>query len=86
MQESIAIAAAMGVQVSVDVEGHLSRMAASTHKPSILQDLERGRPMEVDALYTVPLDMAKRNGVATPLFELLTSLVRMRAANSGLYA
>jgi ketopantoate reductase len=42
--------------------------------------------MEVDALYTVPLEMAKRNGVATPLFELLTSLVRLRAANSGLYA
>lgn len=85
MQEGIAIAAAMGIQVTVDVESHLSRLAGSTHKPSILQDFERGRPMEVDALYTVPLEMARRNGVATPLFELLTSLVRMRAANSGLY-
>jgi 2-dehydropantoate 2-reductase len=86
MQEGIAIAAAMGIQVSVDVEGHLSRLAASTHKPSILQDLERSRPMEIDALYSLPLEMARRNGVATPLLELLTSLVRLRAANSGLYA
>jgi 2-dehydropantoate 2-reductase len=85
MQEGIAIATAMGVRVSVDVEKHLSFLAGSTHKPSILQDLERGRPMEVDALYTVPLEMARRNRVATPLFEVLTSLVRLRAANSGLY-
>jgi 2-dehydropantoate 2-reductase len=85
MQEGIAIATSMGLQLSVDVEKHLSFLAGSSHKPSILQDLERGRPMEVDALYTVPLEMAKRNGVATPLFEILTSLVQLRAANSGLY-
>ena len=29
------------------------------HRPSILQDLMAGRPMEVDALYTVPLQLAK---------------------------
>lgn len=85
MREGIAIAAAMGIRVTVDMEKHLSNMAMSTHKPSILQDLERGRPMEVDALYTVPLEMGKRNGVVTPLFELLTALVKLRAANTGLY-
>jgi 2-dehydropantoate 2-reductase len=51
-----------------------------------LQDLERGRPMEVDALYSVPLEMAKRNGVVAPLFELLTALVKLRAATTGLRA
>jgi 2-dehydropantoate 2-reductase len=86
MQEGAAIAAAMGIRVAVDVEAHLARMAVSAHKPSILQDLERGRAMEIDALYTVPLQMAKRTGVATPQLELLSSLVRLRAANSGLYA
>ncbi len=85
MREGSAIAAAMGTQVTVDVEGHLARLAVSTHKPSILQDLESGRAMEIDALYTVPLQMAKRNGVATPQLDLLASLVRLRAANSGLY-
>jgi 2-dehydropantoate 2-reductase len=86
MQESIAIAAAMGVKVTADTAQHLSRLATSPHKPSILQDLERGRPMEVDALYGVPLEMGKRHRVAVPLLELLTSLVKLRAANAGLYA
>ena len=86
MREGTAIAAAMGIRVTVDTEKHLSRIAVSTHKPSILQDIERGRPMEVDALYTVPLEMAKRNGVVTPLFELLAALVKLRAAKSSLCA
>ena len=86
MREGIAIAAAMGIRVTVDIEKHLSRIAVSTHKPSILQDLERGRPMEVDALYTVPLEMAKRNGVVAPLLELLTALVKLRAAATGFRA
>jgi len=57
----------------------------SRHKTSILQDLERGRPMEVDALFTVPVELAGLAGVATPMLELMVALVRHRARSAGLY-
>ena len=39
------------------------------HRPSILQDLTAGRPMEIDALYSVALEMARMAGVAMPTME-----------------
>ena len=64
-------------------------MATNTqlaHRPSILQDLEAGRPMEIDALYSVPLEMARLVGVATPTLDLLVALIRVKARARGLYA
>jgi 2-dehydropantoate 2-reductase len=55
------------------------------HRPSVLQDLEAGRPMEIDALYTVPLDMARLSGVPTPTLDLLAAMIRLRARAAGLY-
>jgi len=56
------------------------------HRPSILQDLEAGRPMEIDALYTVPQEMARARGVATPTLDLLASLIRVKARARALYS
>lgn len=55
------------------------------HKPSILQDYERGRPMEIDALITAPLAFAKNAGIATPMLDLMAGLATMRAREKGLY-
>ena len=84
--EGAAIAAAMGRRVEADAEDILQRLSPSAHKPSILQDLELGRPMEIDAIYTVPLEMARLAGVATPTLDLLVSLLKLRARSAGLYA
>jgi 2-dehydropantoate 2-reductase len=56
------------------------------HKPSILQDFERGRPMEIDTLVRAPLAFARNAGVATPMLDLLAGLVIKRARERGLYA
>ena len=56
------------------------------HRPSILQDLLAGRPMEIDALYGVPLSLAKSLGVAMPTLETLVALIKVRARADGLYA
>lgn len=85
LAEAAALAAAMGCGVVPDVEGQIRQGARSGHKTSILQDLEAGRPMEIDALYTVPLQMAREAGVATPVLDLLAGLVRVRARAAGLY-
>jgi 2-dehydropantoate 2-reductase len=84
--EGMAIAAAMGCHAPVDAADVLNRLSPSLHKPSILQDLELGRPMEVDAIYTVPLEMGHLAGVATPTLDLLVALLRLRATAAGLYA
>jgi 2-dehydropantoate 2-reductase len=83
--EAAAIAAAVGCTVSPNAEGQISNGVKSNHKTSILQDLELGRPMEIDALYTVPLQMARDAGVPTPTLDLLAALTRARARAAGLY-
>ena len=58
----------------------------SAHKPSMLQDYELGRPMEVDAMLSVPLAFARAAGVEAPALESLTALVARLAARKGLYS
>jgi len=83
--EVVAIATAMGTPITPDVEAQLTFMRKSQHRQSILQDLELGRPMEVEALYATPLEMARSRGVATPVLDLLVSIVQVRARAAGLY-
>lgn len=83
--EGQAIARALGATASADAEILLEQGRRSRHKPSMLQDLERGRPMEVDAIYTVPLELARLAGVATPTLDLIVALLRLRARAAGLY-
>lgn len=82
MHEGLAIAAALGHPVPGDPEAQILRSVALAHKPSILQDLEAGRSLEFEALISVPLQLARETGVATPVFELLVSLAR-QAARAG---
>jgi 2-dehydropantoate 2-reductase len=84
-KEAIAIAGAAGVTLAPDIERVIAKFSASAHRPSILQDLEAGRPMEIDALYGVPLEIGKAAGVQAPMLELLTTLVKIRARHDGLY-
>ena len=60
-------------------------MAVSTHKQSILQDLELGRSMEVDTILRAPLELARLAGVQTPALDLVVDLAVQRARAAGLY-
>lgn len=82
MREGLAIAAALGHPVPGDPEAQILRSVGIAHKPSILQDLEAGRALEFEALLSVPLQLAREAGVATPTFELLVALAR-QAARAG---
>jgi 2-dehydropantoate 2-reductase len=59
---------------------------APNHKPSLLQDYERGRPMEIDALVRSPQAFARAAGLSTPMLDLLAALAVQRARDKGLYA
>src|SRR5204863_470828 len=58
---------------------------APDHKPSILQDYERGRPMEIDALVTAPAAFARVGRLSTPMLDLLAALAIRQARDKGLY-
>ena len=84
LDEAAAIARAMGCEPPADLRGPLERNRGSGHRASILQDLQAGRPMEVAALYDMPLEMARWCGVATPTLDLAIALARQRAQRAGL--
>ena len=85
LAEGAAIAASLGITLTPDAEGHIRNASVSQHKPSILQDLELGRPMEIDALHTVPLELGRARGVPMPVLEMMAAMVRARARAAGLY-
>ncbi len=59
---------------------------APDHKPSILQDFELGRAMEIDALVRAPAAFARAAGLSTPMLDLTAALAIQRARDKGLYA
>ncbi len=83
--EVLAIAAGMGCHPTHDADAQVATYLQMEHKPSALQDLELGRPMEIDGMFVAPLELARLAGVATPLLDLLVSLVKVRARTAGLY-
>ena len=56
------------------------------HKISMLQDLERGRSLEIDALVTAVQELGRLVGVATPTIDAVLALVQERGRQAGLYS
>ncbi|MEX0852612.1 MAG: 2-dehydropantoate 2-reductase [Bauldia sp.] len=81
MIEARTIAEALGVSFPLDVEARIAGAAAvGEHKTSMLQDLERGRPMEIDALVGAVQELGRLVDVATPTIDVVLALVRRLAA------
>lgn len=85
MLEMRSVAEAYGYPQQDEIDALLDQWLGSTHRPSMLQDLDQGRPMEIDAQMTVPQELARLAGVETPVIDVLFSLVRARAQAAGLY-
>lgn len=87
MLEGQEIGEALGVRFAVDVEKRINgAVDVGGHKTSMLQDLERGRPMEIDALITSVQEMARVVGVQTPYIDAVLALVQQRGREAGCYA
>jgi 2-dehydropantoate 2-reductase len=86
MAEGQAVAEALGVRFPVDIEKRINGAAeVGHHKTSMLQDLERGRPMEIDALLGAVIELGALTGTAMPICEIILALVRERARQAGCY-
>ncbi len=86
MLEAKAIGDRLDVHFRVDVERRINGAGAvGAHKTSMLQDLERGRPMETDALLSVVQEMGRMVEVPTPTIDIVLALLRQRGEIAGLY-
>ena len=85
-EEGAAIARAHGVAVERSPKRPSGKEGSgAAHKPSMLQDYERGRPMEIEAQLMAPLALARVAKVHTPALDLVVALVAAKAAAKGLY-
>jgi len=83
-------AAQVGKQIGCEVsespaERHAVTGKLGAFKTSMLQDVESGRPLELDALVGVVREMGQRLGVATPMIDALFGLTRLFGRVRGLY-
>jgi len=86
MLEGQTVAEALGAKFAISVDKRIDGAAeVGVHKTSMLQDLERGRPMEIDALLGAVVELGHLTGHAMPHCELLLALVRQRARAAGCY-
>jgi 2-dehydropantoate 2-reductase len=86
MLEAQVAAEKLGVRFLIDVERRIDGGGeVGAHKTSMLQDLERGRPMEIDALLGATVELARLVGMPTPNCDAVLALVRQRARLAGCY-
>jgi 2-dehydropantoate 2-reductase len=86
MVEAKNVAEALGVTFAINVDQRIEGAAAvGEHKTSMLQDLERGRPLEIDPMVTAVAELGDLTGVETPTIDLILALIRQRARIAGCY-
>jgi 2-dehydropantoate 2-reductase len=86
MAEAQIVAEALGTTFAISLDKRIEGAAeVGVHKTSMLQDLERGRPMEIDALLGAVVELGHLTGQAMPSCELVLALIRQRARAAGCY-
>ena len=85
MAEAAEIGAAIGCPINESGEDRLAVTATlGAFKTSMLQDVEAGRAIELDALLAAPLEIAGRVGVPAPNLAALHGLARLMGESRGL--
>jgi 2-dehydropantoate 2-reductase len=79
---------ALGIDIPLEMMDRRLAAAGSVvgHKMSMLQDIERSRSLEIDALVTVVQELGRLTGVATPMIGAVLALVQERGRTAHLYA
>jgi 2-dehydropantoate 2-reductase len=87
MLEGRAVAEALGVRFAIDVERRIAGAAqVGVHKTSMLQDFERGRPVELEALLGAVVELADMVSVEAPTCRVVLALARQRARLAGCHS
>lgn len=87
MLEAAAIGQRIGLSIQMTPqERHQVTRKLGAFKTSMLQDVEAGKPVELDALLRVVIEIGGQVGVSMPNLEALMGLSGLKARNLGLYA
>ena len=86
MNEAEAVAARLGITMPIDVESRIDGAASvGEHKTSMLQDFERGRPIELDAIVGAVAELGDIVGVDTPMVDAIYAQTRQKAIAAGIW-
>ena len=87
MLEAQEVAEKLGVKFPIDVDRRIKGGAeVGAHRTSMLQDLDQGRPMEIDALVGSVQELGRVTNTPTPTIDTVLALVSLRGKVAGLYA
>ncbi len=86
MVEARAVGERLGVKFSMEVDARIEGAAkVGAHRTSMLQDLEQGRAMEIEALVGAVAEFGRLVEVATPTIDMVYALTVQRAREAGCY-
>ncbi|MCH9806975.1 MAG: 2-dehydropantoate 2-reductase [Alphaproteobacteria bacterium] len=86
MTEAETLARKMGIDFRVDIERRINGAASvGAHRTSMLQDLEKGRKLELDALLTAVQEMGRLVEVPTPMIDTVLALTQQMGRFAGVY-
>ena len=86
MVEAQLIAEKLGVKFPIDVDRRIEGGAAvGAHRTSMLQDFDKGRPIELDALVTAVQELGRLTGVPTPTVDAVQALTALKGRTAGVY-
>ncbi|GLY66294.1 2-dehydropantoate 2-reductase [Amycolatopsis taiwanensis] len=75
MRETLDVAERLGVRPAVSIERRLAGAERTgEHKTSMLQDLEKGKPLELDAILTAVVELADLTGAEVPTLRVVNAL------------
>jgi 2-dehydropantoate 2-reductase len=84
MSEAEGVAERLGLKLPVSMEQRIAGAAkVGEHKTSMLQDLEAGRPLELEAVVGAVLELGERLGVPTPNTRAVYACTRLRALQAA---
>ncbi|HTL05277.1 MAG TPA: 2-dehydropantoate 2-reductase, partial [Gemmatimonadales bacterium] len=81
MREAEAVANRLGIELPVSIEQRMAGAAkVGAHKTSMLQDLEAGRPLELEAVVGAVVELGERLGVELPVTRTVYALTKLLAS------
>jgi 2-dehydropantoate 2-reductase len=83
MEEVDSVARRLGIEIPMSIDQRIRGAArVGAHKTSMLQDLEAGRPLEIDAIVGSVVELAGRFELAVPHLQTLYGSVKLLAASA----
>jgi 2-dehydropantoate 2-reductase len=83
MEEVDTVARRLGIEIPISIDQRIRGAArVGAHKTSMLQDLEAGRPLEIDAIVGSVVELASRFELPVPHLQTLYGSVKLLAAST----